>query len=334
MKSRRFVDSAVLYTRAGKGGDGSASFRREKFIANGGPDGGDGGRGGHIILRGDRDTDSLIAIYFAPHRKARSGGSGRGKQLHGKNGGDLVVPVPCGTEVHNSETGELLCDITEHDAEFMAARGGKGGLGNVHWKTSTHQAPREFTPGEPGEEIAYRLELKLSADIGLVGYPNAGKSSLLTCLSDAHPKIGAYPFTTLNPIIGTIIFDDYSRLKLADIPGIIDGAHDGIGLGHAFLRHVERARYLMFVIDMSGVDGRKPYEDYASLRREITLHRKELAERPSLVVANKMDSPEYEENLREFVAETGAEPLQVSALTGDGVDTLKQALFELCRPQA
>jgi GTP-binding protein len=333
MKSRKFVDGAPLHAYAGNGGHGSASFRREKFIAKGGPDGGDGGRGGHVTLLTDPEVDSLIGIYFSPHRRATHGGSGGSKQMHGRNGIDLVVKIPCGTEVWDTESGELMVDLVEPGESLRIAEGGKGGLGNVHWKSSTHQAPSEHTEGIPGIKVNLRLELKISADIGLVGFPNAGKSSLLTEISDAHPKIGAYPFTTLNPIMGTIIFDDYTRLRMADIPGLVEGAHDGVGLGHAFLRHVERSRFLLYVIDMAGTDGRKPHEDYTCLTEELRLHKAELADRPSLVIANKMDEDEAAENLAEFIKETGIKPLEISAVLGVGIDVLKEELHTLTEGQ-
>lgn len=330
MKVRKFVDSAVLHAQAGRGGNGCVSFRREKFVPKGGPDGGDGGRGGHVILEADPEVDSLIDIYFAPHRRAQSGGHGRGKKQHGRNGKDLVVRLPCGTQVCNAESGDVLADVVGPGATFEAAHGGKGGNGNCHWATSTHQAPTEHTNGEEGESFTYRLELKLVADIGLVGFPNAGKSSLLTCLSDAHPRIGAYPFTTLNPIIGTIIFEDYTRVTMADIPGLLKDAHLGVGLGHAFLRHVERAAYLVYVIDMAGMDGRIPHEDYANLVDELRCYRADLAQRRSLVVANKMDLQDAVEHLAEFQGKTGMNPIPVSAETGDGVPVLRKAIAELC----
>jgi GTPase len=329
VKSRTFVDTVTLHAKGGNGGNGCASFRREKFVAYGGPDGGDGGRGGNVILRCNHDENSLIRLYFAPHQRARNGGHGKGKQLHGRNGKDLYVPVPPGTEVWDPETGVLLGDIVEHEQELLVARGGRGGRGNVHWKSSTHQAPTEHTGGGKTEQITLRLKLKLVADMGLVGFPNAGKSSVLTGISDAHPKIGAYPFTTLNPIIGTLIFEDYSRLTVADIPGLIEGAHEGIGLGHAFLRHIERAACLVYIIDMAGMDGRSPHEDYLSLRRELEMHREDLATRPALVVANKMDVPDAEEQLAEFKAETGTDPIRISATTGEGLAALKAAMQQL-----
>lgn len=330
MKSRKFVDSVVLYARAGAGGNGCVSFRREKFVPCGGPDGGDGGRGGNITLKADYDEDSLVRLFFTPHQRAGNGGYGKGKKLHGRNGKDLVLPVPIGTEVHNTETGEMLGDLTAHDDELTIAHGGRGGKGNCRWKTSTHQAPTEHTDGEPGEELKLRLLLKLVSNAGLVGFPNAGKSSLLAKISDAHPRVGAYPFTTLNPVIGTMIFDDYSRLRVADIPGLITGAHDGIGLGHAFLRHIERAAYLIYVLDMAGVDGRLPHDDYASLKREIGLHKKDLLTRPSLLVANKSDLPEAGPNLKIFIKKTGLIPIPISATTGEGIPELKDAIFTFC----
>lgn len=319
----------TLYVRAGDGGSGCASFRREKFVPKGGPDGGDGGRGGHVVLKGNRDETSLVRLYFTPHQRTENGGPGRGKQQHGRNGADLFVSVPRGTEVWDKGSGELLGDIVEHGQELLVARGGKGGLGNCHWKSATHQAPREHTDGEPGEEGVLALELKLMADIGLVGFPNAGKSSLLAAVSHAHPKIDAYPFTTLNPIIGTLVFDDYSRLTLADIPGLLKGAHRGVGLGHEFLRHVERARFLVLVIDMAAVDGRNPVEDYDNLREELRLHRRDLVDRPCLTVANKMDLPEAARNFAPFVRETGVTPLRVSARERIGLEALKKGIAEL-----
>ncbi|MBN1675456.1 MAG: GTPase ObgE [Kiritimatiellae bacterium] len=329
MKAHTFVDSVALHVQAGAGGNGCVSFRREKFVPRGGPDGGDGGRGGHIILRGDCNENSLLAVYYTPDRRAEHGEHGKGKRCHGHDGKDIIIAVPCGTEIHDARTGECIGDIVADGEELLVAQGGRGGLGNCHWKSPTHQAPREHTDGEPGRESWLRLELKLMADVGLVGFPNAGKSSLLTAISDAHPKVAAYPFTTLNPIIGTVIFPDYSRVTVADIPGLIEGAHSGVGLGDAFLRHVERAPVLVHVIDMAGVDGRLPRDDYHALRTELTLYREDLVERPTLIVANKMDLPSAAENLREFEGRTGVHPMPVSAAKGWGLDELKDALFRL-----
>lgn len=332
MKSRKFVDSVVLHAQAGQGGNGCVSFRREKYLPRGGPNGGDGGRGGHVILRTDPDTTSLEHILFSPDRRAPNGGHGKGKQIHGRNGRDLIVKLPCGTEVYDADTGARLADLVDPGAEVTVARGGRGGLGNVHWKTSTHQAPREHTSGGAGETGAIGLQLKLVSDVGLVGFPNAGKSSLLTRLSDAHPRIAPYPFTTLNPIVGTLIFEDYSRATVADIPGLIRGAHDGVGLGHAFLRHIERASALVIVLDMAGTDGRDPAQDLADLRQELALHDASLSTRPTLIVANKMDVPRAAETLTEFRSATGVDPLCVSAATGNGIPELKDTIRRLCRP--
>ena len=329
MKSRKFVDSVILYAFGGSGGDGCASFRREKYIPRGGPDGGDGGDGGSVILKADRQVDSLIQLYFTPHQRADSGGHGKGKQLYGRGGHDRIVPIPCGTEVWNSDTHELLADVVQHGEEFVVAKGGKGGKGNMHWTTSTHRAPMEHTPGEKGEETVLRLELKLIADAGLVGLPNAGKSSLLAAISDAHPKIAAYPFTTLNPIIGTLMFNKFDRFTIADLPGLIPGANEGVGLGDAFLRHIERAPLLIYVIDMAGADTRNPTQDYLDLRREVELYREDLLERPSLIVANKMDLPEAKENIKEFRKRTRKRPIPVSALTGEGLDKLRAGIGKL-----
>ena len=332
MKAHKFVDSVSVQVRAGKGGNGCCSFRREACVEKGGPDGGDGGRGGHVIFRGDHDEDSLQRLYFAPLLFAEDGFAGRGQQMHGRNGRDLLVKVPCGTTVHDPVSGARLADIVDHDQQVVVARGGTGGKGNVHWKTSTHQTPHEYTAGTPGEEFRLQLELKLLADVGLVGFPNAGKSSLLRRISDAHPRVAAYPFTTLNPIVGAVCFPDYSQIRVADVPGLIEGAHDGVGLGHEFLRHIERSRLLLFVIDMAGVDGREPWADYRALRRELKLHNAALAEQPSLVVANKMDLPEAAAKLKTFRRKVRVAVLPVSTVDGRGLDALKRRLQEALHP--
>jgi GTP-binding protein len=329
VKARKFVDTVAVQASAGNGGHGCVSFRREKYIPRGGPDGGDGGNGGDVILRADKDTDSLIDLFFSPHQSAGAGGHGKGKQLHGKSGKDLVVAVPCGTEVWDKDTGEMLGDLVEHDGRLTVANGGKGGLGNCHWTTSTHQAPRESTPGEEGEERHLRLRLKTVADVGMVGFPNAGKSSLLTALTHAHPKIAPYPFTTLHPVVGTLTFEDYLSLRISDVPGLIDGAHKGVGLGHSFLRHIERAETLLFVLDMAGADGRHPADDYACLLKELELHEARLVTRPSVIVANKMDLPSAADNIAEFEKGTGIKPLRASAVTGEGIDEVKSVLHRL-----
>jgi len=324
----------TVQVRAGKGGDGSSSFRREACVPEGGPDGGDGGRGGHVIFCGSHDVDSLIALYFAPLLFAEDGVAGRGQKMYGRAGNDLYVPVPCGTSVFDAETGALVADVVEDGQEVVIARGGKGGLGNVHFKTSTHQVPTEHTPGELGEEFRLKLELKTIADAGLLGFPNAGKSSLLACVSEARPKIASYPFTTLNPIVGTILYPDFSQLRVADVPGIIEGAASGVGLGIDFLKHIARSRVLVYVIDMAGTDNRQPWDDYLTLRREIEQHDAALLERPALVLANKMDTDEAIANLPRFVKKTGVSPLPLSALdpADAGVTAFKQRLWELLKP--
>lgn len=326
MKHVVFKDQVQLQVRSGKGGDGVASFRREKFIPHGGPDGGDGGYGGNVILKGNSNEDSLLSLYYQPHQRAEHGQDGHGQRKHGRSGKDKVIQVPCGTVVRDMETEEVLGEVIEHEQELVVARGGKGGVGNVHFKSSTNQTPRKCTQGEPVEERTLQLELKLIADIGLVGYPNAGKSTLLSCLTGAHPKIGAYPFTTLNPIIGTIFFDDYRTLRVADIPGLIDGAHEGVGLGDTFLRHIERSRFLIFVIDMAGTDGRDPIEDYRGLSRELRLFSEDLAYRHKIIVANKMDEEASTHNLERFKRETGEDPLLISAQEPRGIENLLQIL--------
>lgn len=334
MKTRQFVDCLTVQARAGRGGDGSASFRREAHVERGGPDGGDGGRGGHVILRGDINEDSLIRLFYSPRLVAEAGVAGRGQQMHGRNGADLVVHVPCGTLVFDEETGELRGDITADGQELVVARGGAGGIGNIHFKSSTHQAPTEFTPGGEGEEFRLRLELKVIAEVGLVGFPNAGKSSLLAALSAARPRIAAYPFTTLNPIIGTAVFDDFSQIRIADIPGIVEGAHTGVGLGLDFLRHLSRAKALLFVVDAAGVDGRTPWDDYRALRREMRLFDPALLKRPILLVANKMDLPGAAENLARLEAVARRQALPVSTASEQGLDTLRSSLKALIRPVA
>ena len=304
-------------------------------MPEGGPDGGDGGRGGHVVFKGSRNVDSLIALYFAPQVWAEEGVAGRGQKMHGRNGKDLYVPVPCGTEVFDAETGVRMADVVEHDQEVIIAHGGKGGLGNVHFRTSTHQVPTEHTPGDPGDEFRLRLELKTIADAGLLGFPNAGKSSLLSRISDAHPKIASYPFTTLNPIVGTVEYPDFSQLRVADVPGIIEGAASGVGLGIDFLKHIARSRMLIYVIDMAGTDNRLPWDDYRNLRREIEHYDAALLERPSLVVANKMDEAAAVVNLPKFVKKTRVKPIPMSALDSNdpGAAQFKRLLWETLKPE-
>ncbi|HMP73818.1 MAG TPA: GTPase ObgE [Kiritimatiellia bacterium] len=349
-KGIAFRDRVVVHVAAGNGGDGAVSFRREKFIEFGGPDGGNGGNGGSVHLRASHDVDSLVSLYYQPHQRAPHGKKGASANRTGESGTDLILPVPCGTvaweippppphqpdpdaEPIPPETWDpvFLGEVVHDGDQLLIAQGGKGGRGNVTFASSTNRAPRQFTPGTEGEKKTLRLELKIVADVGLVGYPNAGKSTLLTAISHAHPKIAPYPFTTLNPIIGTITFDDYSKLRVADIPGLIDGAHHGVGLGHDFLRHIERTRLILYVIDMAGFDGRDPLEDYRNLRRELRLHQEDLDHRPCLILANKMDLPEARDNLPRFIKETGENPMPISADTREGIPNLLTALYDWSR---
>ncbi len=331
---RLFVDSTVVRVKAGRGGDGSASFRREAHVEFGGPDGGDGGRGGNVILVGSKHEDSLLSLFYAPNLTAENGEPGRGQQKYGRAGKDLIVKVPCGTTIINEETGEACFDVIEDGQEVIIANGGRGGWGNIHFKSSTNQAPTKYIPGADGEEFVYRFELKVIAEIGLVGFPSAGKSSILRSLSDAKPKVGAYPFTTLNPVIGTMVYEDYAQVRVADIPGIIEGASEGIGLGIDFLKHISRAKVLMFVIDTAGVDNRDPCADYKALRNEIKRYDPEMLKRPSLLVANKMDVPGADLNLArlEKVARRAVIPL--STVDGTGIPELRDAIRKLIKPVA
>ncbi len=344
MKAKTFIDQVEVLVRSGKGGDGAMSMRREALVEFGGPDGGDGGRGGDVVFKASEHINSLLSLYYDPKCFAQDGGPGQCQKMYGKRGKDLVVPVPLGTEVYDADTDLLVADITEPGQSVIVAKGGAGGFGNVHFKSSVNQAPTEHTPGGPAEEKRLRLELKTIADAGLLGFPNAGKSSLLSALSSATPKIASYPFTTLNPVVGTIIYDDYANVRMADVPGIIEGAAKGVGLGLAFLKHLERSKVLVYVIDMAGTDNREPWTDYEILKKEIDEYSTELAERPHLVVANKMDTDAAQENLPRFVKETGIRPIEVSCasltsggdaaspLPDNGLDLFKEELRKLVKP--
>lgn len=336
-----FVDQIKVHARAGKGGDGSAHFHRGKFRPKGGPDGGDGGNGGNVILLADPSTDSLRNYVYNNRLFAEDGAKGGATQCTGRSGKDATFKVPPGTLVSrvteelDEETGEItlkyepVADLTETNGTYILCKGGKGGKGNVHFKTSTHQAPREFTPGTPGEEGDFHFELRSIADAGFVGAPNAGKSTLLSKLSAAKPKIANYPFTTLQPMVGVIDFGDNRRGTLADIPGLIEGAHNNIGLGHDFLRHIMRCRILLFVVDTAGTEGRDPVADLETVRTEVSLYSKELSKRPWCILANKVDLPESREhlaNLKERFKRVKIHP--VSADTGAGLDKLRQWLDE------
>lgn len=328
MKPLTFVDRVRIQVFAGNGGDGVASFRREKYIPRGGPDGGDGGDGGSVFLRASKDVASLLDLHFEPLVRAEHGEKGRGQQQYGRGGQNKYVAVPLGTEIRDAETDEWLGDVLTDGDELKIAQGGCGGRGNIHFKTSTHQAPREYTEGTPGEIKTLRLIMKTVAEVGLVGYPNAGKSTLLGQLSAAKPKVAAYPFTTRYPQVGSVIFDVTHSLRVTDVPGLLKDAHKGVGLGHDFLRHIERTRFLLFVIDMGGVDGRNPTQDFLSLRDELRLYNPDLAERPYAVIANKMDEPTAHEHLAAFKRVTNEKPLEMCAELGEGIPELKTLLWE------
>jgi GTP-binding protein len=331
-----FVDRIKVFAQGGSGGRGCVSFRREKYVPKGGPDGGDGGRGGDVILRADIHTDNLSNLFYEPIIKAKSGGHGMGKKMHGRGAKPKVVKVPVGTVVHpaapieNRESkieNELVVDLTTDGQEFVLCQGGKGGKGNVHFKSARNRAPRQYTEGQEGEEGHFLLELRTIADAGLVGYPNAGKSTLLRKISAARPKVAAYPFTTLHPIVGVIDFPEYGRATIADIPGLIEGAHRGVGLGHEFLRHITRCRILLFVVDAAGSEGRNPIEDIQSLRREIDLYDPRLSERKWLVIANKMDLADAAENLKALRKKfPKIDIVPISASKGEGIEALKETL--------
>lgn len=334
MKILTFVDQVRIQAFAGNGGNGSGQMRRAKFEPHGGPDGGDGGDGGSVWLKASKDVASLLDLHFSPIVRAEHGEHGRGKQQYGAAGADKVVPVPLGTEVRDAETGEWVGEVLADGDRLLVAQGGKGGKGNLHFKSSVHQAPREWTPGTPGEAKELTLTMKTVAEVGLVGYPNAGKSTLLSAVSAARPKVAAYPFTTLHPQVGTVQVDATHSFRVADIPGLIDGAHKGVGLGHDFLRHIERTKFLVYVVDMAGTDGRKPAEDLKALREELRLYNAELAERPSLVVANKMDEESAKANLKAFLRAFKGEPrpVEISAVLGEGVEELVETLAERIFP--
>ncbi|HCB98587.1 MAG TPA: GTPase ObgE [Verrucomicrobiales bacterium] len=388
-----FVDSVKIVARAGHGGNGCVALLREAFRPKGGPCGGDGGRGGDIVLEACHDINNLIAQYYSPRIVAKNGLPGQGKGKTGKSGPTVVVKVPCGTTIwrlvdpetariqeayqRGSDSGqedlseseasiektgatdgmirhqgseraveidlehtqeeetdseprlqkELAADLVEDGQRFVLCRGGKGGLGNQHFANSKHQTPRFAQPGQPGDEGTFLLELRILAEIGLVGYPNAGKSTLLTAISKARPKIAPYPFTTLHPQIGVLEFSDYHRITVCDIPGLIDGAHQNVGLGHAFLRHIQRCRALVLLIDMAGTDARKPWDDFKQLRKELELYDPKMLEKPYVVAANKMDMEESQAHLRSFKRRLrGVKVIELAAAFDEGVSPLKDVM--------
>lgn len=381
-----FVDEIKIYGRAGRGGDGCVAFLRETYRPKGGPCGGNGGRGGSVILEANRDVNDLIAQYYQPRLIAKNGEHGKGKGMDGRSGSDLIVKVPCGTlvwklekvsepiidtdpedskslisyasnrrplisssriitplkgetkeetddkptQIHSHPQGELIADLIEHGQRFVLCKGGKGGLGNRNFANSVMQTPRFAQPGEPGEEGEFLLELRIIADIGLVGYPNAGKSTLLSAISAARPKIAPYPFTTLHPHIGVVVYEDFSRLTVCDVPGLIEGAHRNVGLGHKFLRHIERCKILVILLDMAASDGREPWNDYEQLIKELGIYDAAILQKPRIVVANKMDESDAEPNLRKFKRRIkGIKLLPISAAFGIGLDKFKKEIKSL-----
>lgn len=340
-----FVDQIRVWARAGKGGNGSLHFRRTAFNPKGGPDGGDGGKGGDVLLRVDDSTDSLKRFFFDPKLRAEDGKPGMRQNMTGRGGRNAIYLVPPGTVVYRCRAEtlqeandlakegdlelELVKDLVKKGEEFVLCQGGPGGKGNINFKSSTNQAPTEHTPGAEGGEGIYFFELRRIADAGMVGFPNAGKSTLVSKLSAAKPKIAAYPFTTLQPMVGVVEFPGYCRATVADIPGLIEGASENVGLGHEFLRHILRCRLLLFVIDMAGSEGREPIDDLVKLRTEIKLYSEELSQRPWLIVANKMDLPGAAEKLEAFRQRFGKrEILPLSALEEQGIDQLRERLRE------
>ncbi len=331
-----FIDRATIFVRSGKGGNGCLSFRREKFVPKGGPDGGDGGSGGNVILVGDSSLTTLLSLTPRPHYRAQNGRPGMGKSMHGANGDDCLVPVPVGTLVYDKETNELLIDVDAPGQRFIAAAGGRGGFGNEHFKSATNQTPREFTPGELWVERTLRLELKLIADVGLIGKPNAGKSTLLGTVSRASPKVADYPFTTLFPHLGIAELPGERRLILADIPGLIEGAASGAGLGHDFLRHVERSQVLVHLLDICPADGSDPCLNYSRIRRELSEYSQTLGAKSEIVALNKIDLVPAED--RERVVSQITEKLQlssdqrvctISGVTGEGIPDLMESCWTI-----
>jgi GTPase len=325
----RFIDEATITVQSGNGGPGCVSFRRERFIPRGGPDGGDGGDGGDIVLTADTQRRTLYHFQYKKHIKAQNGTAGRGKQQTGKSGDDLVVEIPPGTVVSDAQTGEILRDFDKFGDTFVIAKGGRGGLGNRRFKTSTNRAPRFAQPGEPGQTLTLQLELKLLADIGIVGLPNAGKSTLISVLSSATPKIGDYPFTTLTPNLGVVKVGAGEPFVIADIPGLIEGAHKGAGLGIRFLRHIERTRLTVHIIDASAIDPSRPLHDFRTIRNELSAYSRNLAEKPYIVALNKLDLPGAESAAEAFLSNANdMKVLLISAINGTGIEDLKRKMLE------
>ncbi len=310
-----FKDTSKIFIQAGKGGDGAVTFHREKYVAAGGPDGGDGGHGGNVVAVASKDVSTLIDFRYKKKYTAQDGGNGRDGRRSGKNGEDLIIKFPCGTIIRDSETGKVICDLKADGDRFIIAKGGNGGWGNSHFATATRQTPKFAKSGLPGDEREITLELKLIADVGLLGFPNVGKSTFLSVVSDARPKIANYHFTTLVPNLGVVKVGEGTSFVIADIPGIIEGAHEGVGLGHDFLRHIERTRILLHFVDVSGCEGRDPIEDVHVINSELKNYSEKLAEKPQVIIANKMDIPSFEENFESFKAQMEDEGYTVMAIS-------------------
>ena len=324
-----FIDQAKIQVKAGDGGDGIVAFRREKYVPDGGPAGGDGGKGGDIIFKVDEGLLTLLDFRYNRHFKADKAENGMPKGMHGRGSEDLIVPVPPGTIIISEETGDTMADLTEEDDEFIVAKGGRGGRGNRRFASSKNTAPKISENGEPGQELTLILELKLLADVGLLGFPSVGKSTMLSIVTSAKPKIASYPFTTISPNIGVVSLEDGRSFVIGDMPGIIEGAAEGVGLGLQFLRHIERTKVLLHMLDMSAAEGRNPFEDYETIQKELESHDPKLLNKPQLILANKMDMPDSAENLKEFKEKMDEldedyELFEVSTIRNQG---LKEVLY-------
>lgn len=327
-----FIDRARIFVQSGKGGDGMSSFRREKFVPKGGPDGGDGGHGGNVVLVADRNVNTLVDFRFRRLFKAKPGGKGQGANCYGRNAEDLLITVPLGTIVKDEESGQIIADLSHDGQQAIVAKGGRGGRGNWHFRSSSNRTPTFAERGEPGEERWLRLELKVLADIGLLGYPSVGKSSILRKVSAAQPEVAAYHFTTLNPILGVVDLSDHRSFVMADIPGLIEGASEGVGLGHDFLRHIERTKILVHVLDVSGMEGRDPIEDYEKINEELRKYSEKLSRKKQIIAANKIDmlgDSDNLERLQAYMDERGQEVYPICAMTGEGLEVLLERLWDL-----
>ncbi len=325
----KFIDYVKIHVKAGDGGRGCVSFRREKYVPKGGPDGGDGGKGGNIIIKATKELNTLLDLRYQREYKAQRGEHGKGSNKHGRDGEGRIILVPVGTLIKNAETEEIIADLDHHDAEVVAAKGGRGGLGNAHFATPTRQAPKFAQPGEKGEEKWLVLELKLLADVGLIGLPNAGKSTLISVISSAKPKIADYPFTTLVPNLGVVKLEDFRSFVVADIPGLIEGAHRGAGLGFQFLRHVERTSILLHLVDISDMLTTDPVEDFEKINRELVLYSPELLDKPMAVAGTKLDIAHDKtrlNRLREYCRDKGLDFFPISSATGEGINELVKYL--------